>query len=340
MSKSLSLFLIIVLLASGIALPAQAEAAAIPISAPTAILLDYNSNRILYAKTPHLRRAPASTTKLLTAIVASEHLKMDSYVTVPKYAEKIEPSKIYVRGGERYRVRDLIHALLMSSGNDAAEVLAVAAGGSRGNFAQLMNKKARSLGSRKSNFVNPSGLPDSRQYSTAYDMALIMREAQRYPVIVQALRTRTSTIRSAKGRRIYLRNHNKMLWRDSREVLGKTGWTRAARHCFVGQINANNRHVFVSMLGSHRLWKDLKTLVDYQFGAVLGKKHQNQKLWGTQKAKDIQNALARAGYSPGVIDGKFGPATIRAVQKFQKAHKLKPDGVVGSRTWGALKRYL
>jgi serine-type D-Ala-D-Ala carboxypeptidase (penicillin-binding protein 5/6) len=340
MRKLYSLFLIVVLLGTGISLPPSAEAAAVPISAPTAILLDYNSNRIIYAKTPHLRRAPASTTKLLTAIVASQRLRMDGFVTVPKYAEKIEPSKIYVRGGEKYRVRDLIHAVLMNSANDAAEVLAVAAAGSRAEFARLMTAKAKALGCKKSNFVNPSGLPDSRQYSTAYDMALIMREAQRYPVIVQALRTRTSMIRSAKGRRIYLRNHNKMLWRDSREVLGKTGWTRAARHCFVGQINVNNRHVFVSMLGSHRLWKDLKTLVDYQFGAALVKKHQNQKLWGTQKAKDIQTALSRAGYSPGAIDGKFGPATIRAVQKFQRAHKLKPDGVVGSRTWSVLKRYL
>ncbi len=335
----LSLFLIIVCMTTGLVLPPSAEAA-LPISAPTALLLDFNTGKILYAKTPHLRRAPASTTKLLTAIVAAQHLQMDGIATVPGYVESIEPSKIYLRKGERYKIRDLIHAMLINSANDAAEVLAVATAGSRAKFAALMNRQVRALGCKGSNFVNPSGLPNHNQYSTAYDMALIMREAQRYPTIVQALKTRTSVIRSQRGRKIYLRNHNKMLWRDSREVLGKTGWTRAARHCFVGQINANNRHVFVSMLGSHRLWKDLTTLVNYQFGAAIVKGYKNNKLWGTQKAKDIQTALTRAGYQPGRIDGKFGPATIRAVQKFQKAHKLKPDGIVGSRTWAALQRYL
>ncbi len=318
----------------------QAAAASLPITAPTALLLDHSSNRIVYAKTPHLRRAPASTTKLLTSIVALELLSADAVVTVPRYATKMPPSKIYLRSGERYRLRDLIHALLMNSANDVAATIAIASAGSVSSFAKHMNKKARQLGCLDSNFVNPSGLPDKRQYSTVYDMALIMREAQRNPLIVNALKTRTSVIRSSQGRKINLRNHNKMLWRDPREVLGKTGWTRAARHCFVGQISFSGKKVFVALLGSHRLWQDLKKLVDYEFGYAWVRHVRAQKQAARVNNQKIQTALKKAGYYKGAIDGKIGPKTKRAIKSFQKHHKLKPDGVVGSKTWTILKPYL
>jgi serine-type D-Ala-D-Ala carboxypeptidase (penicillin-binding protein 5/6) len=315
-------------------------ASLVPITATSAILLDASSQKVVFSKTPHLRRAPASTTKILTSIVALENLELDRYVTVPGYVEKMEPSKIYLRRGEKYRTRDLVRAILLNSANDAAEVLAYAGGGgSRANFAAKMNAKAKSLGCERSNFVNPSGLPNPSQYSTAYDMALIMREAQSHPFIVETMQTRTMTIRSQAGRKIALKNHNKMLWRDHREVIGKTGWTRKAKHCFVGAIRANHREVFVSMLGSRRLWRDLKTLVDYQFGASYIKIRKNKKNWSRDHRKRIQTALKRAGYNPGSVDGQFGPTTIKAIRKFQKAHGMKPDGIVGTSTWKKLQAY-
>ncbi|MBI3313803.1 MAG: peptidoglycan-binding protein [Candidatus Omnitrophica bacterium] len=336
--SSLLIFSWIVLIAAP---PAITYAAvAVPITASSAVLLEQPTQRLVFSKTPNLRRAPASTTKILTAIVAMDLLSLDAVVRIPSFAEKIEPSKIHLRTGERYYARDLIKATLMSSANDAAEVLAVAAAGSRVSFAAHMNRKVKAIGAYSSHFVNASGLPANGQYSTAYDMARIMKEACRYPFIVQTMRTRTAYISSLRGRRIFLKNHNKMLWRDSREVIGKTGWTRHARHCFVGEIRVAARNVVVSMLGSHRLWKDLKILVDYQFGKSITRKDGYQKIASREKTKRVQLALKHAGYFSGPITGYFGSLTRRALKRFQAAKGLEPDGIVGPKTWKKLESFI
>jgi len=342
MKKLASWFLILTLFGLVVAPVDSAYAYSTPLSitASSAVLLDATTNRIIFAKTPHLKRAPASTTKVLSALVVLDLLPLDKVVTIPGFAESIEPSKIYLRAGERYAVRDLVRAMLINSANDAAETLAHLSAGSRNDFARHMNRKAQSLGCRRSHFVNASGLPARNQYSTAYDMALIMREAERHSFLLDTFKTRTRVIRSLRGRKIFLKNHNKLLWRAHEQVIGKTGYTINARHCFVGRIHFSTREVFVSMLGSHRLWKDLRTLIDYQFGTSFFKIRQNRKLWSRYEAKKIQIALRRAGFNPGPSDGQFGPGTIRAVERFQSAKRLKVDGVVGPSTWKTLKRYL
>ena len=339
--KILSLYLVFSMLQLVVFSQNTAWAApGVPISAPSAILLDASTQRIVFSKTPHQRRPPASTTKLLTAVLAVENLGLDRVVTIPRFVESIEPSKAYLRPGEQYRVGDLVRASLISSANDAAEVLAVAVAGSSPRFAGIMNQKARSLGAKRSHFVRASGLPARNQYSTAYDMALIMRAAQKYPFLVQALRTRSLVIQSLGGRKIYLKNHNKMLWRQNPVVVGKTGWTRKGRHCFAGQISVYAKKVVVVLLGSHRLWRDLRTLVNYQFGLGLTRIRENRKIWARTETIRIQTALTRAGFNPGPVDGDFGPSTVKAVEKFQAVHRLPSDGVVDSRTWRVLKRYL
>lgn len=333
--KSLSFLTVLFFASSLLVYPEKAFAMGLPITASSALLLDQNSRSLIYAKNVNERRAPASTTKLLTAMVVIDMLPLDGIVTIPKFAESIQPSKIYLRRGERYYVGDLVRAMLINSANDAAAVLAVAAAGSESAFAGRMNAKARSLGCRRSNFVHASGLPASNQYSTAYDMALIMRNAQRYPFIVRALKTRTAVIQSLGGRRIGLRNHNKMLWRDSREVIGKTGWTRSAKHCFVGQIGPG---AFVSMLGSRSLWKDLKILVDYVFGKFWSSLKRPHKVYA-RKTEDIQSALKRAGYNPGSVDGKMGRSTRKALRRFQRDNGLRSDGIVGPETMKRLQPF-
>ena len=287
-------------------------------------------------------RQPASTTKILTAIVAYEKLPLNKVITIPGFVTRVEPSKAYLRPGERWLVRDLIRATLIKSANDAAEVLAVATAGSMTRFASLMNAKARAIGCRDSRFVRSSGLPANNQYSSAYDLALIMNYAQRHAFLVETLKIRTITIRSLAGRRISLRNHNKMLWRDSREVLGKTGWTRAARHCFVGRIRVANRKVLVAIMGSRSLWGDLKKLVDYQFGSRWVSPGSAAASWAARKPKriELQKALKRAGYDPGKVNGTWQQKTVNALKKFQKARGLPADGVAGPKTWQKLRAYL
>lgn len=311
----------------------------LPISAGSAILLDVATQRVIYAKAPHVPHPPASTTKVMTALVILEKMPLDRRVRIPGWVRAIEPSKAYLRPGESYRVRDLLHAALISSANDAAEVLAVEAAGSRARFAKWMNEKARRIGCRHTHFVNPSGLPPGNQYSTAYDLALLMKEARKNPFIVDSLGRRYHTIYSRQGRRISLRNHNRLLWRSQRSVIGKTGYTRRGQHCFVGRIQWRGREVLVSLLGSHQLWRDLKVLVDYQFGVALYRIYKNRKSWSESGTRALQGALKRAGCSPGKRDGKFGPRTVRAVELFQKKHGLSPDGIVTYSTCKQLTQY-
>lgn len=337
MTKSFPLFLII---SYGIAvsLPPRTAYAAVslPITAQSAVLLDHNSQQLFYSKQQHLKRAPASTTKVLTAIVAMDNLALNDIIRIPKFAESIEPSKAYLKEGEKYYVRDLLKLILVNSANDAAETLAHAAAGSRGAFSEKMNAKARAIGCLNSQFIRASGLPAANQYSTSYDLAVITRHAQNYPFIVEAMKIKTGAVLSVSGRKIFLRNHNKMLWRDKREVVGKTGWTRKAKHCFAGHIRVMNRTVSVAMMGSRSMWKDLKILVDYQFGKSLTSVKSNRKLWSREETRRIQTALKKRGFNPGSIDGKFGHGTVKAVTAFQKSQGLNADGVVTRETFNLL----
>lgn len=321
--------------------PPAAQAGAVALLAPSAVLLDGRTQQILYAKSPYAKRAPASTTKLLTAMVALDHLSPDQIVRVPPGLESIPPSKIGLRAGERFYVRDLIKASLIKSANDAAEALAVLAAGSRSSFARLMNQKARQIGAKNSRFVNPNGLPAAGQYSTAYDLAKIMMAASRYSFIVSTLQVRNTVIYSRGGRRILLNNCNKMLWSTS-GVIGKTGWTRSARHCFAGRVQARGQVIFVGLMGSQRrqyLWSDLRRVAGIPFGTVPKPIASAPQGPSRKETLKFQKALAKAGYFRGGPTGFYGKRTRAAVKSFQKAKGLPVTGWVGPETWKKLKAY-
>ncbi len=322
--------------------PALAEAGSITLLAPSAVLLDGRTQKIIYARAPYTKRAPASTTKLLTAMVALDHLPLDREVLIPAGLEYIQPSKIGLHAGERFYVRDLVKAALIKSANDAAEALAILTAGSRSEFAQLMNQKVQSVGGKDSHFVNPNGLPASGQYSTAYDLARIMMAASKYPFIVNALKTRGTVIYSRGGRRIPLNNCNKMLWRTA-GVIGKTGWTRTARHCFAGRVQARGQVIFVGLMGSEKrqyLWSDLRRIAAIPSGKMPKPIVSAPQAPSRQKTIMIQKALGRAGYFKGKATGFYGKRTRAAVRSFQKAKGITVTGSVGPVTWKKLKAYL
>jgi len=331
-------FIIVIALLSPF--PQPAEAAPTGILAKSAIVIHKSSGKVLFSRRPRQILAPASTVKLLTALTAIDEVSLDQAISVRAAATSAQPSKLHLRAGEAMYVRDLIRAILISSANDAAKAIAIGISGSESSFAEKMNAKARSLGVQNSHFMNASGLPQENQYSTAEDMLKIMQAAERVPFFIEVMKIKETHIRTIGGRRFYLKNHNKMLWRDSRPIIGKTGWTRNAKHCFVGRMGSGDKAVYVVVMGSKNKWHDLARLADLYVSRKGAEKVHSSKTSTSYDVSKIQKALKNAGYFKREPTGYFGPITRKAVIKFQKAKQLKPDGVVGPQTWEKLNRYL
>lgn len=257
------IFLCVFLITLSFFSPPGMAAKKIGLSAKSAIIMDKNREKVLYKKNPHLRMPVASTAKILTAIIVVERLNLKENVIVSKRAAGISPSKVYLTENAAYEVEDLLKALLMSSANDAGVALAEAVSGSEVEFVKLMNGRAKSLGARNSFFLNATGLPEGgkRQYSTVYDLALIMREALTYPQLEAIMKTKRAAINRKEGDKICIRNHNKFLWRKDNTLIGKTGYTRKARHCFLGIFYKGRRKLIVAILGSRNVWPDLDYLM-------------------------------------------------------------------------------
>lgn len=240
------------------------HASAGELPAAAALVMDASSEKILYAKNPNLKLRPASTTKLITAMVVLDRLDPDTLVRISDHAAKTPSVSPRLRTGEQFSVRSLLALALMRSVNSAAVALAEAAAGSEYAFTELMNRKAVELGADNSRFINASGLPGPNQYVTAYDLARIMKAALQYPMIADLIYTRTLTVVSTSGRKLAVKNTNELLWDDSGMLGGKTGFTREARHCFVAASNRDGNTIISVVLGEpHRpdLWQDTSRLI-------------------------------------------------------------------------------
>jgi serine-type D-Ala-D-Ala carboxypeptidase (penicillin-binding protein 5/6) len=207
--------------------------------------------------------------------VTLERLHPYSRVRVSPRAAGAVPSRIGLRAGEVVSTQDLLYGVLLRSGNDAAETLAEAAGGSIAGFSRMMNDKAWQIGARNSHFANPHGLPDDTHYSTAYDLALIFRHAMRYPMFADIVRTRDAALRIESGRdpsgdwrMVPVRSTNRLLGSYEGARGGKTGFTFKARRCFVGEVERGGIRLIVVVLNSPNsdtLWRDTQNLLDYGF---------------------------------------------------------------------------
>ena len=238
--------------------PARAAAG---IHAASAVLMDAESGRVLYARDAHHPRLIASTTKLLTALVAAERAEdLDEVVTVKGEWLGSEGSSIYLRAGEEITLRGLLYGLLLQSGNDAAMAVACHIAGSEGDFVALMNQKAAELGMKNSSFANPSGLNDDNHYSTAYDLALLARACLDNETVAEICATRTVTV----GTRTFV-NHNKLLSRYEGCVGMKTGFTEKAGRTLVSAAARDGQTLICVTLNDGDDWNDHAKLLDYGF---------------------------------------------------------------------------
>src|ERR1700752_1114451 len=202
-------------------------------SAAAALLMDAATGDLLYEKNAHIPLPMASTTKVMTALLGVERLRPHEIIQVSTYAASMSPSKLYLRPGELLRADDLLQAILLKSANDASAALAEKISGSEAAFAKLMTRRARELGAQNTHFENASGLPSDDHYSTVYDLAVILRYAMQRSDFAEIMQMKTASVESMAGRAWTVRNHNRLLWSFPGALGGKTGWTRAAKHCYV-----------------------------------------------------------------------------------------------------------
>lgn len=283
----------------------RAQAAVQPkLSAQAAVLMDFTTGEILYQKNPRLRKAPASTTKILTAVVALERGKLNQEIVVTPAASGAEGSSIYLARGEKHTLEDMLYGILLSSGNDAAIAVAENLAGSEAEFARWMTEKAREIGATTSVFKNSSGLPQAGHYSTAGDLALITRYALNNPIFSTMVGTKQKRMAwpdHDDDRRIT--NHNKLLWRYEYADGVKTGYTREAGPCLVASATRNGHRLIAVVLNSRRMYEDTKALFDYGF-------HNYQLITFFSPLEQVAQVTVNAGVQPQVSVLPGRPLTL------------------------------
>lgn len=231
--------------------------------AESVIVIDAVSGRILGGKNEDERRAVASTQKLLTALLVVEAGPLSNPLTIDESDTRVEPTKLYLKPGHRYTRGELLKAILVRSANDASMALARDVAGDVDQFANLMNRRARSLGMFNSHFRNPHGLTEPGQFSTARDMAKLARVAYQRAPIRAPMTIREYTFVHEDGKETKLVNTNKLLKRLPYTTGMKTGTTRASGKCLIASGTRNGRTAIAVVLGStsNSVWSDSEKLL-------------------------------------------------------------------------------
>ena len=244
---------------------AFAESGGVSVSAKSAILLDADSGRALYEKNARIRMPMASTTKIMTALVALENCDTDETVKISPDAVGVEGSSVYLAAGEELTLGDLLYALLLSSANDAAEAIAIHVSGSVEGFVGLMNESAKRLGLFDTCFDNPHGLHSEKHYTTALDLARLTAYALRNESFLRRVSTYKYNIKSADGTVRYLVNHNRLLKSYDGCIGVKTGFTKKGGRCLVSAARRDGLTLVAVTLSAPDDWNDHKTMLDYGF---------------------------------------------------------------------------
>ncbi len=240
------------------------------VTAKAAIVVDAHTGSVLWAKAPDERLPPASTTKVMTAVLALESGRLGDRVEASPGACMVAPSKVNLRPGQRLILEDLVYAILLNSANDASIAIAEHLGSSVDGFGDRMTKRAHLLGATRTNFVNPHGLTQEGHYSTVRDLSTIFRYALAVPKFREILGTKSVVVGVENStRRIALRSHNRFLDAYRIPVIGKTGYTIAAKKCFVGAGRHGDREIIVALMGSRDLWGDARRLLEFGFDGDL-----------------------------------------------------------------------
>ena len=274
------------------------------INAESAILIDGDTGKVLYEKAAYEKREPASTTKIMTAMLTLEHCKLDDVATVTSEAITSVPSGYssdLLKMGEELTIKDLLYALLLPSSNEAANVLAIHVAGSIDSFASMMNTKAVELGCKNTHFLNPNGVHDEDHYTTAYDLAIMAREAMKNDTFKQIVSTASYTLPSTNKYTRIDRNlitTNDLIKKQSKNyyeyAIGiKTGSTTPAKNCLVASATKDGKNLISVVLKADKdsdRYNDTKTLFNYGFDNF--SKKDIVKTGDIVKTIDVKNATS------------------------------------------------
>lgn len=236
------------------------------IRASAAVLIEAQSGAVLFAKNGEMRRAPASTTKMLTAIVALEKGRLNQVIKVSKKAAGTGGSSIWLKAGDRLTLKELLEGTMLRSGNDGSVAIAEGVAGSVQDFVQWMNLRAKEIGALQTNFQNPHGLRAPSHYTTALDLALIARYGLENPYFAQLVSKKEGHLEWVdRQKQVGIKNTNRLLWYLQGADGVKTGTTNEAGHCLVASATRDGKRLIAVALNSGDRWGDCVRLLEYGF---------------------------------------------------------------------------
>ena len=241
---------------------AQKSTAALSLSAECACVIDMVTGRVIYEKNMQKNHTMASTTKIMTALVALENSNFDDVVLVSDNAAGEEGTSLYLKSGQKATMEDLLYGLMLQSGNDAAIAIAESVAGDVSKFANLMCERAKKIGAKNTSFKNPNGLDEEGHFTTAYDLALITREAMKNEKFRRIVSTKSKTILDGAQT---VSNHNKMLRIYDGCIGVKTGFTKKSGRCLVSAAKRGGVELVAVTLNAPNDWNDHKNMLDYGF---------------------------------------------------------------------------
>lgn len=241
------------------------------------IVLNAANAEVMYENNSKVKMEMASTTKILTAITVIENCDVFSYYKIPKQAEGVEGSSIYLKAGQNWRIMDLLYGLMLRSGNDCATALAYVTSGSIEAFCALMNQTAVKAGATNSNFANPHGLHDDNHYTTAYDLAMITAYSLNNQLFARIVSTKKHSFTDENGQNVTFCNKNKMLYGYEGANGVKTGYTTQSGRCLVSSASRDGVQLICVVLNVYDTYGVTISLFDKSFADC--KKRLNTKEW-------------------------------------------------------------
>ena len=299
-------------------------------------VIEVSSGRLLNGSNENLRLPMASTTKAMTALVVLENASLSDIVEIPPAAVGIEGSSVYLKKGERFTVEELLYALMLRSGNDAAVALALHTSGSVEEFVRKMNERAALMGLKDTKFVNPHGLHDENHYTTAYELALIAAEGLRNPHFKRIVSTKNIVIDGEGHEKRYFANKNKILYNYEGATGVKTGFTRDSGRCLIASAERNGMEVVAVALNYYDYFELTARLMDEAFGNFEMKEvvspdtvYKKVPVRGNRKIKEAELRAEFSRKYPLKKDGsEMVETVVEAVDSIRAPHSSGDD--VGS----------